>query len=195
MEHKAFLFNTKGFEQELCSLIIASGGKNDPEPLREFIMNRMGRVRSVYTGELLDHDWEDELEVGNVQELADFSMTCFYDPDEDRGLAYAWDDLLENLKELPTSFDHEYVLLGRPVGSGTFQLDPGGMGMGFVQADDVPLLLKGLIEFRSTFAEKGMSSDEALLEFSLSELIEAYDELILLYKEAVERHFGLLFTF
>lgn len=195
MEHKAFLFNTKGFEQELCRLIIACGEKNDPEPLREFITNRIGRVRSVYTGELLDHDWEDELEVGNVQELADFSMTCFYDPEEDHGLAYAWDDLLENLKELPASFDHEYVLLGRPVGAGTFQLDPGGMGMGFVQADDVPSLLKGLIECRSTFAEKGMSSDGALNMSGFSELIEAYDELILLYKKAAEHQFGLLFTF
>lgn len=195
MEHKAFLFNTEQFNKELRPIILAASKNYDLNLLRSYIMENIGKVRSIYSGELLENNWENELELGNIQELDDFSMTCFYNPEDDLGLSYSWDILIEVLKTLSTGFDAEYYILGRPLETDTFRLDPGGMGMGFVQMNDTPLILQDLIDLRGALIEDGTIPAEALYECTLSELIAAYDELIALYKEAVEHKSGLLITF
>ncbi|RAT96299.1 hypothetical protein [Brevibacillus sp. Leaf182] len=196
MEHKAFLFDTSGFDRELRKIIITSGENNDPNSLIEYIMNNKGKIRSVYTGELLEIDWQNELELGNVQELADFALTRFYSPEDDSGLSYSWDGVLEALKMLPTRFNPEYCVLGRSIESEKFRLDPGGMGMGIVQSEDVPLILKDLIDLKSTFIQNGLPPiEDSLYEYNLQELNEAYNQLILLYREARDNNKGLLMTF
>lgn len=142
MEHKAFLFDTSGFDRELRKIIITSGENNDPNSLIEYIMNNKGKIRSVYTGELLEIDWQNESE--------------------------------------------------------KFRLDPGGMGMGMgiVHSEDVPLILKDLIDLKSTFIQNGLPPiEDSLYEYNLQELNEAYNQLILLYREARDNNKGLLMTF
>ncbi len=80
--------------------------------LYKFINNHLRKVFSPYTGILLEADWESELENGGIQELADFSMTCFYSPYNDRGLSYSWDSILEALKNVSEKLDPEYCILG-----------------------------------------------------------------------------------
>lgn len=195
MEHKAFLFDTQGFDQELRKIIVTSGEENEPKPLHEYIVNNIGKVRSVYTRELLENNWENELELGGVQELADFAMTCFYSPEDDRGLSYLWDAPLETLKMLPTKMDPEYYILGHPIESETFSLDPGGMGLGIIEMNDIPVVLKDLKDLRGAILENGMPLSEVLYEHTFSEIVEAYDELIKLYNEAADMRTGLLMTF
>lgn len=196
MEHKSFLFDTKGFELELCDTVIASGENDELRLLKQYIVNNIGKIRSPYTGEFLDDDWEDELELGNVQELADFALTKFYSPEEEFGLSYSWDSLLEALKQLLTTINPEYWVLGYPVESEKFRLDPGGMGTGIVRVEDVPIIFRNLIELRSQFIESEFSEmDNSLYEHTFQELIDAYDELTQLYKEANDNKKGLLMTF
>ncbi len=196
MEHKSFLFDTKGFELELCEIVIASGEKDEPRLLIQYNMNNIGKIRSPYTGEFLDDVWEDELEQGNVQELADLALTKFYSPEEELGLSYSWDSLLEALKQFPTPFHPEYCVLGYPVESEKFRLDPGGMGTGIVRTEDVPIIFRNLIELRNQFINSEFSEmDDSLYEYTFPELIEAYDELTQLYKEANDNKKGLLMTF
>ena len=195
MEHKAYLFDTELFNQELRPIILAAGKNNDSILLRNYIAKNIGKVRSVYSGELLENNWENELEIGNVQELADFSLTCFYNPEDVLGLSYSWDVLLEALKILSTKFDADYYILGRPLELDTFRLDPGGMGMGFVQMNDILLILEDLINIKDTLIEVGEVPTEVLYQCTLQEFVEACDELIELYTEAQESKRGLLITF
>lgn len=192
MEHKAYLFDTELFNQELRPIILATGKNNDTILLRNYIAKNIGKVRTVYSGELLENNWENELEIGNVQELADFSLTCFYNPEDVLGLSYSWDVLLEALKTLTTKY---YYILGRPLELDTFRLDPGGMGMGFVQMNDILLILEDLINIKDTLIEVGEVPTEVLYQCTLQEFVEACDELIELYTEAQESKRGLLITF
>ncbi|MBC2582910.1 hypothetical protein [Clostridium sp. DJ247] len=196
MEHKAYIFDTDGFSKELSQLIITSGNTKNSAPLKAFINNHIGKVRSAYTGDLLDYDWEKEMENGEVQELADFAMTCYYSPEEEMGLSYAWDALLVALNMLSTNFDPDYYILGRTLESEMFRLDPSGMGLGFVYAEDIYIMHNELINLKQSFIDNGMPQlNDVIYDITFSELIEAYEELILLYKQAEEINYGLLMTF
>ncbi|OBY76343.1 hypothetical protein BBG47_27705 [Paenibacillus sp. KS1] len=196
MEHKAFIFDTVGFNKELREIIIAAGITNDTGSLKSFITENMGRVRSVYTGDLLNAGWEEELENGGVQELSDFAMTLYYSLEEDSGLYYAWDSLIEALQVMSTRFHPEYYILGRALKSGAFRLDPGGMGMGFVYAEDIPFICNELIHLKRNLSINGLPlSNDVIYETPIDELIEAYDELIRIYEEANAAKCGLLMTF
>ncbi|WPC39860.1 hypothetical protein [Clostridium sp. JS66] len=72
MEHKAFIFDIKGFNERLSALIIEAGLKEDTTQLVKFIDDNLEIAYSPYTGELLDKNWREELENGDVQEVADF---------------------------------------------------------------------------------------------------------------------------
>ncbi|WP_025699913.1 hypothetical protein [Paenibacillus durus] len=196
MEHKAYLFDTDNFNKELSNIIITSGATNDVDSLMVFIVEKIGTVRSVYTGELLNKEWEKELENGEVQELADFAMTCYYSPEKELGLSYAWDALLEALNMMSTKFHPDYYILGRPLESELFKLDPGGMGLGFVYAEDISSMYNELIDLKQLLINNSLpSSNDLVYHITFPELIEAYDELIMLYKEAKEANCGLLMTF
>ena len=196
MEHKAFLFDTRGFNKELRPLILTSGQTGDTQPLKIFITNHMGKARSPYTGELLEYDWENELENGDMQELADFGMTCYYLPEADQGLVYSWDALLEALRQIPIEWDAEYCIFGRPLETASFMLDPGRIGTGFVQAEDISAIFRELAADKELLIAQGLpSSEETLYELTAAELTEAYDQLMSLYKDAMENACGLLMTF
>ena len=197
MEHKAFLFKDQEFNSELKSIILEAGISNNPEPIRMFIEKNIEKICSPYTGESIDADWEDELENGGIQELIDFALTCFYSPEDDCGLSYSWDLLLEKLKHVSVRFEAEYYVLGIQIAQDGFTLDPGGMGMGFIKAEDIPEMYKDLMECRGAFINAELPPDNDLLyrDITLTELIEAYDELLALYKDASEKSCGLLMTF
>lgn len=168
MVHKAFLFDTVLFQKEVAGVILEAGVQNDTEVLRRFIGSNIGRARSPYTGELLVAGWETELANGDVHELADFAMACYYDSNADRGLAYEWDNLLEVLKMLTTTNEANHLILGRPLAKDGFTLDPGYMGTGFVQAEAVPALYDTLCSWEKSVKQiaQETNSPQAVDEFA-----------------------------
>ncbi|MNI77293.1 hypothetical protein D3C73_1335750 [compost metagenome] len=80
--------------------------------------------------------------------------------------------------------------------SGEFELDPGRMGLGFIDAGDIPSMHQELLKLKQTLVDDGVpSSSEEEEELDMEELIEAYEELVSLYSEANEAKQGLLMTF
>ncbi|WBL45591.1 hypothetical protein LOR37_12875 [Clostridium estertheticum] len=164
--------------------------------MKTFINNHIGKVKSAYTGDLVNHNWEREMENGGIQELADFAMTCYYSPEEEIGLSYDWDELLAAISMLSTTFEPDYYILGHTLESEIFKLDPGGMGIGFIYAEDIAVMHNELINLKQSFIDNGMPKlEDVVYEIAFPELIEAYEELILIYNQAEEINCGLLITF
>lgn len=196
MEHKGFVFDTKKFNRELRTTIISVTRTNNVISLKEYINNNLEREFSPYTGDPLASNWEDELENGDVQELVDFAMTCFYTFEEEQGLGYSWDALMQVLQNSSTEYEAEYYILGSSMKEGEFILDPGGMGTGFVQAEDVPTIYYKLIKISKEINDDYMAFiQDAIYELTFNELTNSLNQLIELYKSALQSNKGLLMTF
>lgn len=196
MEHKSFLFDTDKFKKELMLTIIKSVEVNSSEMLLTFINTNLSEIQSPYTGDSLTDGWEEEINNGDIQELSDFALTKYYSPDEELGLAYDWDALLEAIDGLPLKLQRDYYILGQPLETESFVLDPGAMGMGFVFAEDIPGMYQELVSLREYFVKNCLTlSEDVLYELSESELISAYDTLTELMKYAKDKECGLLMTF
>lgn len=126
MSHKAFVFDWNGFQSELAPLLARSLADGDTVRLIEFGSRHQISLREPYEGEPLDPDWIEHLEIGDVQEVADFVLTRYYDPTQDRGLGGLWSVLDDSLDA-----GQRQALLGRTVGPETEPFDPGRMGSYF----------------------------------------------------------------
>lgn len=197
MEHKAFIFDTRLFSVELLPVLEECVPGNDVGALKAFVSSHLNGAKSPYSGEALETDWESELGVGDILEVADFAMTCYYSPEDDRGLGETWDALLETLRKIRSkSLDVDVAVLGTPLRIGSLDLDPGRMGTGFVQAEDIAGFRDNLESLRGEVLGAELPDGQDLLyEISREELVEAHDYLIELYSDAAEGGGGLLFTF
>jgi len=189
MEHKSFLFNTSAFTKELSEIILTAGETDNEKLLISFINQNLNDLKSPYSGEELTAEWIEELETEDIQELADFAMTKYYNPDEELGLSYSWELLLESFDELDLKFNNEYYILGKSLDSENFTLDPGRMGLGFIDSQQISSIHKELISLKQNFIN--IFETESLDK----EVIQAYEELIEIYEEAKESNCGLLMTF
>ena len=189
MEHKSFLFNTSAFTKELSEIILTAGETDNEKLLISFINQNLNDLKSPYSGEELTVEWIEELETEDIQELADFAMTKYYNPDEELGLSYSWELLLELFDELDLKFNNEYYILGKSLDSENFTLDPGRMGLGFIDSQQISSIHKELISLKQNFIN--IFETESLDK----EVIQAYEELIEIYEEAKESNCGLLMTF
>lgn len=165
IEHKAYVFDTKNFNKELRKIILISGNTKNQSLLKNFINSKIGVVKSPYSGDLINIGWEKELENGDIQELADFAITCYYSPGEEMGISYAWDAVLTTLNRLPLKFNSDYYILGNTLETEIFKLDPGGMGLGFINAEDIPKMYNELNNLKEDFIEKSslISSEVAAI--------------------------------
>jgi hypothetical protein len=189
MEHKSFLFNTSAFTKELSEIILTAGETDNEKLVISFINQNLNDLKSPYSGEELTSEWIEELETEDIQELADFAMTKYYNPDEELGLSYSWELLLESFDELDLKFNNEYYILGKSLDSENFTLDPGRMGLGFIDSQQISSIHKELISLKQNFIN--IFETESLDK----EVIQAYEELIEIYEEAKESNCGLLMTF
>jgi len=189
MEHKSFLFNTSAFTKELSEIILTAGETDNEKLLISFINQNLNDLKSPYSGEELTAEWIEELETEDIQELADFAMTKYYNPDEELGLSYSWELLLESFDELDLKFNNEYYILGKSLDSENFTLDPGRMGLGFIDSQQISSIHKELVTLKQNFIN--IFETESLDK----EVIQAYEELIEIYEEAKESNCGLLMTF
>ncbi|MNK69436.1 hypothetical protein D3C87_888240 [compost metagenome] len=189
MEHKSFLFNTSAFTKELSEIILTAGETNNEELLISFINQNLDHLKSPYSGEELTSEWLEELETEDIQELADFAMTKYYNPDEELGLSYVWESLLELFDDLDLKYNREYYILGESLNFKNFILDPSKMGLGFVNSEHVNDIHRELVSLKENFA--AICETENFDE----KTINVYEELIEIYQEAKESNCGLLMTF
>lgn len=130
MEHKAFLFDYEGFRKTFAPRLREFLQNNDTDNLYLYIEERRPHLRDPYEGAPLDDDWYDALENGDIQELADFALTEFYDPLDDRGLMDEWLDIEDE--------EIQAAVLGTAFAAPNGTLfDPGRMGSYFQSPDDV----------------------------------------------------------
>jgi hypothetical protein len=90
MDHRAFAFDWTAFEGGLLPILVRALETEDQGPLSSFIEAHRRELRDPYEGDPLPHDWRSLLEHGGVQELADFALTRYYRPEDDRGLGPEW---------------------------------------------------------------------------------------------------------
>jgi hypothetical protein len=126
MEHKAFAFDWIKFECELLRTVVKSLVKNDRQLLECFVDSQRDKLTDPYEGNSLSRSWRDQLQVGDVQELADFAITKYYRPSDDIGLGSKWTCIADVLAVAPRK-----ALLGECVGPQERVFDPGRMGSYF----------------------------------------------------------------
>ncbi len=130
--HKAYEFDWEAFRAELAPVLNRCLADSQAQPLIDFVNRHRESVSDPYEGEPLDADWEDRLEIADVQELADYALTRYYDPTSDCGLAEAWMDL-----EATLDGDSRRALFGEAFGPPGHPFDPGKMGSYFQSPDAV----------------------------------------------------------
>jgi len=194
MEHKAFLFNTAKFQIEIRPILEKSLDEGGKDYAITYINQNYLKLMSPYTGEYLDENWMDEIEIGGIQEYIDFILTSCYDPNEDMGLEYAWDALIEAMSKVHVSNDVEYWVLGKPVRYKDIIIDPGAMGLGLVNSEDV-VNIKDILLTLQDFVYSIESINTDMGDITHEDIVCAYNELCKIYKIADEKKCGILVTF
>ncbi len=142
MDHKAFAFDWNSFERGLLPILIGSLTSGDGEPIKAFIQEHLEQLSDPYEGNPLPDDWRSLLVNGDVQELADFALTLYYQPSDDQGVGPAWIRLAQ---QLPTEI--QTTLLGKPIGMTARLFDPGRMGSYFQTPEQVQDSTQSLSEY------------------------------------------------
>ncbi|WP_026503736.1 hypothetical protein [Butyrivibrio sp. NC3005] len=195
IEHRAFLFDTDLFDRECRDLILNSGVKDEPGTVKKFVEDNSKRIKSPYWGDDIDQDWEDEMETKDVQEYADFAMTAYYNPSDDIGLEEQWDIVLEALNRLGFEQAQEAVL-GKTVSKDGFTLDPGRCGFGILTAEEVSKIFYKLKELEPKIDKADIEEMDLMLDdMDESDLSEAFQRLLDIYRSAKIENKGLLLTF
>jgi len=135
MDHKAFLFDSERFHEELRPTIEAALSSGDCAPLADFIRDNLEVLTDPYEGEPLTSDWGSLLETQDAHHYGDFALTKYYDPTADIGLGAAWvafQEILADDPEIVTS-----PILGVTIGPDDDPFDPGKMGSYFQSPSQV----------------------------------------------------------
>ncbi|APP74482.1 hypothetical protein [Xanthomonas vesicatoria] len=143
--HKAFSFDWAAFERELAPKLKQALQLEDARPLEDFIEAHIDSVRDPYEGEPVTEDWRSMLEAGDVQELADFALTRYYQPSADFGIGEEWEALSREMPEAERA-----ALLGSAFES----FDPGRMGSYFQSERVAADSLRALRNSSGTAAER-----------------------------------------
>ena len=93
MEHKAFVFDCEGYSIELEKILTNSLLNNETTFLISFIEQNLENIKDPYEGEPLELSWKTAIDLKNVDEVGDFSLTKFYNPTDDIGLGDEWHNI------------------------------------------------------------------------------------------------------
>lgn len=198
MSHKAFVFDTFGFHKKLSNIILDCATMDNNNLLELFIDENFNFLTSPYSYDFLDSDWRQDLETADIQELSDFAMTFFYEIEDERGCEYTWNAILETLKGFALLLKPEYYILGNALKTKNFALDPGKLGLGFIDAVHISTMHTELISLRDEIwnsYDQNVDKSKLLYEPSYTEFMEGYENLISIYEQAQKRGHGLLMTF
>jgi len=141
LAHRAFAFDYAAFQAELRPLLLRALEAGNDSELCAFIDAHLNVLVDPYEGEPLTKNWRSSLEAGDVQELADFALTKYYDGDLDIGLDVDWEAIGELLEKSGLSPN---MVLGTALGPPQASFDPGRQGAYFQTASDVNAALAEL---------------------------------------------------
>ncbi len=177
LEHKAFVFDYSSFQDELMDILVNSLKTETTDRLKQFILQNLSSLKDPYEGDMLDSDWESLMEVYDAHQYGDFAITKFYNPQDDVGLGYDWQELDELLNQ---ELDSKYsILLGSTIGSKDNLFDPGKIGFYFQSLQQVN---NNLEIIKTLIREK-------------PELVEPLKIAIAMFQSAVSESKGLYITF
>jgi hypothetical protein len=126
-DHKAFAFDWVAFSNEMLPWLSGTLAIGDRNKLMAFVDANVPICRNPYDGEPLASSWREMLEAGDIQEIADFALTKYYNPTDNHGLGDSWAEFDEGL-----AADFRVALLGSPIPN----FDPGRQGSYFVTPSD-----------------------------------------------------------
>lgn len=124
--HKAFAFDGHAFEVQLAPTLRRALAQGDPSALQAFIDTHWESLKDPCEGAPLSPAWRSQLEAGDLQELADFALTRYYDPKADFGIGEEWGGMAQGLPEA-----QRQALLGAALQEDGQTFDPGRMGSYF----------------------------------------------------------------
>jgi hypothetical protein len=130
MTHHAYAFDLYALARdELRSILLDALSSGDTNGLIRYIGANRHHLKDRYEGGPLSDSWQhwqDVLVNLDVQELGDFALTRFFDPEDDRGLMENWFRIQEHLSEADRA-----TLLGTSLRSSSAYFDPSGLGAYF----------------------------------------------------------------
>jgi hypothetical protein len=133
-EHKAFILDYQSFESQLKNILESALENENVSQLSGYISQNQAHLKDPYEGEPLTNEWESMLESQDPHQYGDFALTMFYDPTEDIGLGYDWENVQETLSQRLTDTSS---VLGSPIGPASNYFDPGKMGAYFQSPQQV----------------------------------------------------------
>jgi hypothetical protein len=157
MLHKAYAFDWIAFKSGLLRKLTTALRTDDPTSLLRFIAENRKQIKDPYEGDPLSDDWQEAYDAHDVQTIADFALTRYYDPAADYGIDYEWGRIAEERPDIAYT-----LLLGKPVGPRSNRFDPGRYGSYFQRPGELPATLENL----SIIREPALRSFRALLRSS-----------------------------
>lgn len=177
IDHKAFIFDSSSFYQELRPIIESALISGSASEIRSFILSNVPFLVDPYEGEPLSEDWEDMIETPDVHQYGDFALTKYYSPTLDKGVGGDWEELQELFRQ---QLNDTSLILGKPLGTGENYFDPGKMGSYFQTHEDVCNNLHALQLISNDIPDR------------LTRCFEAFKEIL---NEAAAENKGLYVTF
>lgn len=194
MEHKAFLFDSIKFDLEIKKVLENCWDDTTVNHAVGYIDKNYQKLKSPYTGETLDVDWQREIVEKNIQNYLEFILTTCYDPGEDIGLQYSWDALIDVLQQINVDKNVKSWILGNELIINGKKFDPGKMGFGILDKKEVKEIWQSIIQAKSKLIGIELK-EEYLYEMTYEDIKIAYDDLCDIYKIAVEKDLGFIMTF
>lgn len=194
MEHKAYLFDSKKYKLLVKNVLKQCCRENGTAYAEKYIKDNFDKLKSPYTGEQLTKEELEGLADADIQEYMDYILTECYEPNCDIGLGYTWDSIIAVLKQMPLNYQAEFCMLGEEIEFYGVVVDPGRMGMGIIEAEEVISIYNDLKK-NDLSAYKITQVEDTLYEFDEEELSKAYKDLLDIYKQAGKEGKGLLMTF
>ncbi|WP_345860757.1 hypothetical protein [Shewanella algae] len=167
IEHKAFIFNSDAFFEELQPILVNCMESDKISLIRDFIDENKEEIKDPYEGESVDDYWEDMIEEKDIQQYGDFALTKYYYPSDDIGLGSNWDKLSEYLvNSLGLNMS---PVLGYPLLNGDVIFDPGKMGSYFQTKEDVINNLNLIADLNPPMELKDLFEEFKLILINASE--------------------------
>ena len=198
ISHKAWLFDHSAFTKELAGTLELALVTGSGEVLERFIERNRSSLCCPEAEEPLGPDWREDVDLGDVQALADIALTRYYDLADEQGLGQLFDAVYVYLRSVPALGECAELLIGGELfGPAGDRLDPGRMGTGLVPAPVAAEFHKLLeqVEWPPLPApDAELYAECRRAPVSAEEIQAALDQLLELYRRAREAQRGLLFT-